>query len=82
MKRNILIAPAALLALLATPALAERGRSVAASEANAASPETQIDAQAKAEPKICKTFQNSVSRMKTERLCLTRDQWKKFDEAQ
>jgi hypothetical protein len=82
MKRTYLLAPAAMFALLATPALADKGRSdTSTSEATAPSAET-ADASAKAAPKICKTFQNSVSRMKAERLCMTKEQWKKFDEAQ
>ena len=30
------------------------------------------------EKKICKTFENSASRMKPQKLCLTKAQWKKF----
>jgi hypothetical protein len=30
--------------------------------------------------KICKRFENSASRMRAERLCLTRAEWKKFDQ--
>jgi hypothetical protein len=83
MKRTLLIAPAALLALFATPALADRGRSeAAASEAAAQTADATPDGKAKAEPKICKTFQNTASRLKAERLCLTKDEWRKFDDAQ
>ncbi len=31
------------------------------------------------ERKICKRFENSASRMRSEKLCLTKDEWKKFD---
>jgi hypothetical protein len=82
MKRTIWIAPAALLVLLATPALADRGRSEAASEAAAQTADSAPDARAKAEPKICKTFQNTASRLKAERLCMTKDEWRRFDDAQ
>ena len=83
MKRTILIAPAAVLAMLATPAWADRGRSeAAATEAAAQAADASPDAKAKAEPKICKTFQNTASRMKSERLCLTKDEWRKFDDNQ
>jgi hypothetical protein len=83
MKRNYLLAPAALLVLAAAPVLAERGRpDAAASEATAPSEPTATGAPAKAEPRICRTFENSASRMKSERVCLTRQEWKKFDAAQ
>jgi hypothetical protein len=39
-------------------------------------------ARIKEERKTCRTFDNSTSRMKRERLCLTREQWKKFNEEQ
>jgi hypothetical protein len=32
------------------------------------------------ERKICKRFENSSSRLLSERLCLTRTEWKKFDQ--
>ena len=34
----------------------------------------------KGERKICKRFDNSASRMRSEKLCLTKAQWKKFDQ--
>jgi hypothetical protein len=33
-------------------------------------------------PKICRFIDNTESRTKRQRLCYTREQWKKFDEAQ
>ena len=32
--------------------------------------------------KICRTFKNTVSRMKAEKVCLTRAEWKKVDAEQ
>jgi hypothetical protein len=32
------------------------------------------------ERKICKRFDNSASRLRSERLCLTKAEWKKFDD--
>ena len=37
---------------------------------------------AKAERKICKNFPDTVSRMRTKRLCLTQSQWREFEDAQ
>ena len=75
------IALIALAALIATPALAGKGKpEAAAPEATAASQQTAPEA--KPERKTCRTFENTVSRMKSERLCLTREQWKKFEETQ
>ena len=34
------------------------------------------------EKKICRTFKNTVSRMKAEKVCLTRAEWKKVDAEQ
>jgi hypothetical protein len=83
MKRIYLLAPAALLALAATPALADKGRAeAAASEATASSAPAPAGASVKTGPKICRTFENSASRLKPEKLCLTRQEWKKFDDAQ
>ncbi|MGZ8286971.1 MAG: hypothetical protein ACXW27_06705 [Allosphingosinicella sp.] len=32
--------------------------------------------------KICRTFKNTVSRMKAEKVCLTRAEWKKVEQEQ
>ncbi|MDB5691122.1 MAG: hypothetical protein JWO81_185 [Alphaproteobacteria bacterium] len=82
MKRIYLVAPALSFALFATPLLAKGHSDAAPSETSAPSAQTAVDTSAKAEPKICKTFENTASRMKAERLCLTRQEWKKFDDAQ
>jgi hypothetical protein len=70
MKRDVLIASLAAFSMiaLATPAAAKAQQEEAGAGAS------------KAEKKICKTFQNSASRMKSTRLCLTKADWKKFDE--
>lgn len=71
----------ALAALIATPALANKGKSQSTTpDATAASQQTGVAA--KPERKTCRTFNNTVSRTKIERLCLTREQWEKFDETQ
>ena len=69
MKRDVLIASIAALSMfaLATPAAAK----AQADEANAGS--------AKAEKKICRTFDNTASRMKATKVCLTKAEWKKFE---
>ena len=84
MTRQALLAAAAALTMITTPALAERGRSSEAATSEAATAPTQAspDADAKGEKKTCRTFQNTVSRMKSERLCLTREGWRKFEEQQ
>jgi hypothetical protein len=78
-----LFASAAVAALIvAAPASAERTPVVAANAAataeggSAAAVESDKD---KAGRKICKTFEYSASRLKREKLCLTRDEWKKFE---
>ena len=71
----------ALAALVATPALADKGKQeTAAPEATMSS--AQVPTDAKAEPKTCRTFENTASRMKSERVCLTKEGWRKFDEQQ
>ncbi len=58
----------------------------AAAPAMAAKTQSEQQPQAtsggKAERKICKTFNATESRMKAQRLCYTKAQWKKFEEAQ
>jgi hypothetical protein len=84
MTRQALLAAAAAFTMIATPALAERGHSSEAATTEAATAPTQAapDAGTKAEKKTCRTFQNTVSRMKSERVCLTREGWRKFEEQQ
>jgi hypothetical protein len=81
---RIAFASAAVAALVAAvPASAERTPVEAAANAaataeggSAAAAATDKD---KGERKICKTFDYSASRLKREKLCLTRDEWKKFE---
>jgi len=74
----MIFASAAALALVAgTPAFAakeqnERQHAVASDSAGG---------EAKAR-KICRTFRNTVSRMKAEKVCLTRAEWKKVEAEQ
>lgn len=79
MSIKLIFASTAALALIAgAPAHAaknESARALAAADGGAA-------AKAKGERKTCRTFDNSASRMKRERLCLTREQWKKFEDQQ
>jgi hypothetical protein len=82
MTRQALLAAAA-FAMIATPALADRGRSeAAAQDTSATAAQAPTDATPKAERKTCRTFQNTASRMKSERLCLTREEWRKFEDQQ
>jgi hypothetical protein len=73
--KMILAATAALAMAAGTPALAAKsqGQSQQAVAADAGG------ANAK---KTCRTFRNTVSRMKQEKLCLTRADWKKFEQEQ
>ena len=79
MSIKLIFASTAALALIAgAPAHAaknESNRALAAADAGAG-------AKAKEERKSCRLFDNTTSRMKRERVCLTREQWKKFDEDQ
>lgn len=79
MSIKLIFASTAALALIAgAPAHAaknESPRALAAADAGSG-------AKAKQERKTCRFFDNTASRMKRERLCLTREQWKKFEEQQ
>lgn len=79
MSIRLIFASTAALALIAgAPAHAAKNESLRAlAAADAGSP-----AKAKEERKSCRYFDNTASRMKRERLCLTREQWKKFEEDQ
>ncbi|MEA3039806.1 MAG: hypothetical protein QOE79_2319 [Sphingomonadales bacterium] len=80
---RIAFASAAAAALIAAaPASAERTpveAANAAATAEAGSPAAVSADRDKGERKICKTFEYSASRLKREKLCLTRDEWKKFE---
>ncbi|HYW17552.1 MAG TPA: hypothetical protein VE891_15545 [Allosphingosinicella sp.] len=77
MSFKTIFASAAALAMVAgTPALAAKSpnQQLGASEAGGGG-----EAKAK---KTCRTFRNTVSRLKSEKLCLTRADWKKFEATQ
>jgi hypothetical protein len=76
---KLIFASTAALALIAgAPAHAakSRGDQTLAAEGGGAG------AKAKDERKSCRFFDNTASRMKRERLCLTREEWRKFEEEQ
>ncbi len=76
MKTKLMFAAASAFALVAVaPAQAAKSqdRQSAESEAGGAG------ARAKGERKICRTFERTESRMKRDKVCLTRQEWKKFE---
>ena len=82
MSFKMIFASAAALAMAAgSPALAAKSqnqnRQVAAADSGGGA-----GVKAKEERKICRFIDASESRMKRERLCFTRAEWKKFDEAE
>ena len=84
MSFKMIFASAAALAMAAgSPALAAKSqnqnqnRQAAASDSGGGA---GVDA--KGERKICRYIDATESRMKRERLCFTRAEWKKFDEAE
>jgi hypothetical protein len=81
MSIKLIFASTAALALIAgAPAYAAKSQSERALAA--ADGGVGAAAQAKEERKTCRTFDNTATRMKRERLCLTREQWRKFEEQQ
>jgi hypothetical protein len=82
MSFKMIFASAAALAMAAgTPAFAAKSqnqnRQVAASDAGGGA-----GVKAREERKICRFIDATESRMKRQRLCFTRAEWKKFDEAE
>ena len=76
---KLIFAASAALALVAgAPAHAAKNESVRA----LAAADAGTGAKAKEERKTCRTFDRTESRMKREKLCLTRAQWKKFEAEQ
>ena len=69
------ITAAALVAAGSVPAFAKAQDSQSYGRTSASSSD-------KAERKICKSFPNTASRLRTETLCLTKSGWKKFDAQQ
>ena len=78
MNIKLIFAPAAALALIAgAPALA----AAKSQDAQPAAGEGG-GAKAKNERKTCRTYVSTQSRTKVHKLCLTREEWKKFDREQ
>jgi hypothetical protein len=79
---RLLVSAAVAALIAATPASAERtpveAANAAAATVDAGNPAAAADKD-KGERKICKTYEYSASRLKREKLCLTRDEWKKFE---
>ena len=73
----ILASTAALALLTVAPVYAAKSQSE-----QAADTDSDGGSKAKSERKTCKFFDNTASRMKRVRLCLTRDEWNKFEEEQ
>jgi hypothetical protein len=75
MSIKLIFASTAALALIAgAPAYAaknESARALAAADAGT---------KAKDQRKTCRFFDNTASRLKRERLCLTREEWRKFEQ--
>ena len=83
MTRKIFAAPIAALALIAAAPVPSAALASNNSQPTSATGSRSGDAaSAKSERKICKTFHMSGSHAKPERLCLTRAQWKEFNDAQ
>ena len=75
---KLIFASAAALAMAAgTPAFAAKSQS----ERQHAVASDASGGEAKAR-KICRTFRNTVSRLKAEKVCLTRAEWKKVEAEQ
>jgi hypothetical protein len=74
--KMILASTAALAMAAGTPAVAAKSQNqqIAASDAGGGGGDKVR--------KTCRTFKNTVSHMKREKLCLTRADWKKFEQEQ
>jgi hypothetical protein len=80
MSIKMIFASAAALAMVAgTPAFAAKSQNER--QHAVASDAAATGGEAKAR-KICRTFKNTISRMKAERVCLTRAEWKKVEAEQ
>lgn len=82
---KIFAASIAALSLIAAAAPAAAEPAVASSASASASETSASGGQAhpsKAERKFCKRFENSARRTQAMTLCLTREEWKKFDASQ
>ena len=83
MFRKVYAAPfAALILAAAAPAVPTAALASGQEQQNASGSSGGSAEPAKAERKICKNFPDTVSRMRTKRLCLTQAQWREFEDAQ
>ena len=83
MTRKIFAAPIAALALIAAAPVPSAALASSSSQDETATGSQSREAPAaKGERKICRKFYMSGSHVKGERLCMTRAQWKEFNEAQ
>jgi hypothetical protein len=79
MSIKLIFASTAAIALIAgVPAHAAKNESTRA----LAAADAAAGGKAKEARKTCRLFENTATRMKRERLCLTREEWKKFDDEQ
>jgi hypothetical protein len=76
------IALVALSALIATPALANKGKSEAGTAKVGTSSQQAAPTRDKADQKTCRTYETTGTHAKPERLCMTKDEWRRFDDGQ
>ena len=81
MTRKIFAAPIAALVLMAAAPVPSAALAAESSQPQTATAGQPKQAPAKAERKFCKTFYMSGSHARSERLCLTRAQWKEYNDA-
>ena len=83
MFRQACFAPLAALVLIAAAPVPTAGLAGSQDgESGSAASSGQPADSARAERKTCKNFPDTVSRMRTKRLCLTQAQWREFEDAQ
>ena len=76
--KQMFAATAALALIAGGPAFAAKSQDRQAAESDGGG----AGVKAKDERKICKTFDSTESRMKREKLCLTREGWREFERKQ
>jgi hypothetical protein len=77
MNIKLIFASTAALAMVAgTPAFAAKSQN---QNQQVATADAGGGAEVRKDKKICRSFANTVSRMKREKLCLTKADWKKFE---
>lgn len=76
--KQMFAATAAIALTAAGPAFAAKSQDRQAAESDGGG----AGDKAKDERKICKTFDSTESRMKREKLCLTREGWREFERKQ